>query len=62
MGDFTLGLDLLAAIVTLFYVARLLVLDILARGDADTVFDSPWATRFEKRSLLNQQIYRSRRV
>lgn len=58
MGDFTLGLDFLAAIVTLVYISKLLFAELLARWNSDQIFDSPWSSGFEKRSLLNQHIYK----
>lgn len=48
MHDFVVSLDLLAAVATLFYIAKLLFLQI--NGGASTV--SP----FIKRSLLNQNV------
>lgn len=56
MGDFTLGLDFLAAIVTLLYVSKLLLGELISRWSVDQVFDSPWSNGFEKRSLLNQHV------
>jgi len=66
MSDFALGLDFLAALFTLFYIAKLVAYDLLLENSDDELlqfgsgrhFNSPLANRFEKRSLLNQQIYK----
>lgn len=52
MDDLTLGLDLIAALLTLLYMAKLILV-----GDSSLSFDAEEA-RTDKRSLVEQRVYR----
>lgn len=55
MTDFIVSLDFLAAIITLFYICKLLF-QAAAGQDSKIYWNDLRTTGFEKRSLLNQHI------